>query len=303
MKALVTGGAGFIGSHLAQALADGGHEVHVLDNLSSGRAEWVPGQAVLHVLELNSPELHKLVERIRPEIVFHLAAQADVQRSIADPAFDAQVNITGTVSLLDACRKSAVRRFVFASTSGVYGDSVHEKITEDIPAAPISYYGQSKLAAEGYIRIFHKLYGLPYTILRYGNVYGPRQTPKGEGGVVAVFLQQLRRGQPITIHGDGGQTRDFVYVRDVVEANLAAAASTGCGLYHVSTGRSTTIRQLAELIRETRSAPVPVLFGEARPGDIRHSCLDNRRAREELGWSPRYRIADGLRETCAAFLP
>ncbi|MVO97956.1 NAD-dependent epimerase/dehydratase family protein [Paenibacillus lutrae] len=302
MRTVVTGGAGFIGSHLSEALVRDGHEVHILDNLSSGKKEWVPPGSTLHQTDLTQPEAAGLIGQLRPEVVFHLAAQADVQRSIADPALDADVNITGTVRLLEACRKHGAGRFVFASTSGVYGDSSSPLLSEDAPAAPLSYYGQSKLAAEGYIRIFNRLYGLPYTILRYGNVYGPRQTPKGEGGVVAVFMERLRQNLPLGIHGDGEQTRDFIYVRDVVEANLSAASAPGSGVYHVSTGRPTTIRRIAELLGDFRGQEVPIHFTPPRPGDIRHSCLDNTRAKQSLGWSPRFRVEEGLLDTYTSFL-
>lgn len=302
MKTVVTGGAGFIGSHLSDALLGEGHEVHVLDNLSSGRSEWVPADAHLHQTDLTGSGIEKLIGQLRPDVVFHHAAQADVQRSIDDPAFDADVNITGTVRLLEACRRHGIRRFVFASTSGVYGDNERPLLSENDAPAPISYYGHSKLTAEGYIRIFNRLYGLPYTIFRYGNVYGPRQTPKGEGGVVAVFMERLRLGQPLGIHGDGEQTRDFIYVGDVVAANLAAAGAAGNGIYHVSTGRGTSIRNLAEQLLSLHGKNIPVRYTQPRPGDIRHSCLDNSKAGSELNWSPRFGIEEGLRETYVSFL-
>ncbi|NRF95278.1 NAD-dependent epimerase/dehydratase family protein [Paenibacillus frigoriresistens] len=216
MKAVVTGGAGFIGSHLVEELLAEHVEVHIIDNLISGKQKYVNPQAIFHLADISSEQIKSLIEDIRPDVVFHLAAQADVQRFIQNPGYDAMVNLVGTIYLLEACRDAAVSKFIFASISAVYGNLQKEQIVETDPICPISYYGISKYAAESYIRVFHQLYGLPYTILRYGNVYGPRQTPKGEGGVVAVFMERIQKGTPLTIHGDGEQTRDFVYVKDEV---------------------------------------------------------------------------------------
>lgn len=297
MKAVVTGGAGFIGSHLVDALAASGAEVHVIDNLSAGSRARVHPSAALHVLDVRSPEARAAIAAAKPDVVFHLAAQADVQQSILSPDLDLSVNVQGTLNVLEACREARVRKLVFASTSGVYGDLERELTDEEDPAEPISYYGLSKLTAERYIRMYGGYHGLAFTILRYGNVFGPRQTAKGEGGVIALFMQRLKEGATLFINGDGEQTRDFVYVSDVVRANLAAAGS-GDGLtLHVSTGRPTSINRLVERLRARSPVPVETVNRPARSGDILHSCLSNERARLALRWQPAVTFDEGLDAT------
>ncbi|KAF9124968.1 UDP-glucose 4-epimerase 5 [Mortierella sp. GBA39] len=237
---VVTGGAGFIGSHLVRKLIGLGHKVHVIDNLSTGKAERVPSGAVLHIHDIRSPGAHDLIGLLSPFAVIHLAAQADVQQSIREPFDDMDVNIGGTLNMLNACRKGSVEKVIFASTSGVYGNLQKDILTEDDPVMPISFYGLSKLTAEMYIRLYSQLFGLPYGILRFANVYGPGQTAKGEGGVVAIFMDRLFTGRPLGINGDGNQTRDFIYVLDVADAIIAAMESKENGTYHVSTGTAST---------------------------------------------------------------
>lgn len=299
MKAIVTGGAGFIGSHLVRELLEEQHTVHVIDDLSSGQRSRVHPDAVLHIQDIQSPEAEETIRSIGPDAVFHLAAQADVQRSIKEPYTDAAINIAGTARVLSASLQAGVKKLVFASTSAIYGNLQKEVIQEADPANPISFYGMSKWTAECYIALFCRLYGLPFTILRYGNVYGPGQTAKGEGGVVALFMERLAKGQPLSIHGDGEQTRDFIYVRDVVKANLAASRQ-GAGdgdTLHVSTGRRTSVNQIVRLLRELHQAEVAVQYGPARPGDIKHSCLSADKAASVLGWQPRQHIREGLAAT------
>lgn len=203
MKAIVTGGAGFIGSHLVEELVKRGFEVHVLDNLITGRLENVHPSAIMHVEDIRSTKAKQIIIKEKPDIVFHLAAQADVGKSISEPNYDASVNINGTINILEACHEARVKKIIFASTSAVYGDLETELLSETDLTVPISYYGLSKLSAESYIRLFSDLYKLPFTILRYGNVYGPRQLPKGEGGVIAVFLNRIKRNEMLLVHGDG----------------------------------------------------------------------------------------------------
>ncbi|MCD9026469.1 NAD-dependent epimerase/dehydratase family protein [Cohnella silvisoli] len=294
MKALVTGGAGFIGSHLVERLLTDGYAVHVIDDMSSGSHSYVHSDAALHILDIRSEKCRQLITLEKPDVVFHLAAQADVQRSLQEPGFDADVNIAGTLNVLEACRDGSVSKFIFASTCAVYGAMEKELLTEEDPAAPISYYGISKLTAESYIRTFHSLYGLPYTILRFGNVYGPRQTPKGEGGVVSVFTSRIFNGSPLRIHGDGAQTRDFVHVTDVVRANAAAVGLGHQETIHVSTGTRTSVNDLVRILLHLRGVPIPAIHTSAKIGDIRNSCLDNMKAFRLLRWKPQIELYDGL---------
>jgi UDP-glucose 4-epimerase len=302
MEAVVTGGAGFIGSHLVDELISLGYEVHVIDNFATGHREHVHPDAILHVLDIRAPEIGDLILSVKPDVIFHQAAQVDVLRSIRDPLYDASVNILGTINLLDASRRASVQKFIYASSSAVYGNSNQELIREDSPTCPISAYGISKLAPESFIRLYDHLYGLPYTILRYANVYGPRQSVKGEGGVVAAFLDRIKKGLPLEIHGDGEQTRDFVYVRDVVKANVAAVHRGHNEVIQVGTGVSTSVKELVATLETIHGSKVVTVHKRERPGDIRHSCLDNSKARTLLQWTPRYDLKTGLGETYSSVM-
>ncbi|MCM3197167.1 NAD-dependent epimerase/dehydratase family protein [Priestia megaterium] len=297
MKAVVTGGAGFIGSHLVEELISRGVEVHVLDNLISGHLYNIHPLAIIHTEDICSKNAQQIIIEEKPDLVFHLAAQADVARSISEPEYDADVNISGTVNILEACRKAGVKKVIFSSTSGVYGNLQKDLISEQDLSVPISYYGLSKLTAESYIRLFHQLHGLSYTILRYGNVYGPRQTAKGEGGVVAVFLERIKKGLPLRIHGDGEQTRDFIYVKDIVQANLSAIEGGNEETIQVSTSQKTSINDLLQMFKEIHSSEIDIIYTQARTGDIKHSCLDNQKAYHLLQWKPQVEIFHGLTET------
>ncbi|MGG1880073.1 NAD-dependent epimerase/dehydratase family protein [Paenibacillus cisolokensis] len=297
MKMVVTGGAGFIGSHLVDGLVARGCEVHVIDNLTTGDPGRPHSEAILHVADVNSQQTTDYLALLKPDVVFHLAAQADVQRSIADPYEDADTNVLGTINILEACRKSKIRKIVFASTSGVYGDLEKEQLTEDDPLSPISYYALSKMVGEQYIRLYSRYFGLEYTILRYGNVYGPGQTAKGEGGVVAVFGDRLKRSEPFTVYGDGNQTRDFIFVKDVVEANLASIDQGNGQTLHVSTGRRSSINELVSQLTALHPEPVDVRYLPPKQGDILHSCLNNDRTKAVLGWDAETSLAEGIAKT------
>jgi UDP-glucose 4-epimerase len=302
MKVLVTGGAGFIGSHLCDRLAAGGHELVVLDDLSTGHVEQIHPQARFYQLDLDSPWLDELFRIERPEAVVHQAAQASVRRSVEDPVFDGRVNVLGTVALLRASVRHRVERFLFASTGGaLYGEAERVPTPEDASTHPLSPYGASKLAAEGYLRTFHDLYGLSYAALRYANVYGPRQDPHGEAGVVAIFTRQLLAGEPAVITGDGRQTRDFVYVEDVAEANAMALESGECGAFNVGTGVETDVVTIFGLLRELTGSDQAAGHGPPRQGEQRRSAVDPDRIARAIGWRPRTGLRAGLEATVRFF--
>lgn len=298
---VVTGGAGFIGSHLVRHLIGMGHRVHVIDDLSAGKAGNVPPGATLHQEDIRLPAALEAIVALQPDTVFHLAAQADVQHSIQHPREDTEINVLGTLNMLEACRQGGVRKFVFASTSGVYGNLQKDVLEETDPAVPISFYGLSKYAAEHDVRLYGELFDLDWTVLRFANVYGPGQTSKGEGGVVSIFLNQLRQGMPLTVNGDGEQTRDFIYVQDVVAALAAAQTSGKRKILHVSTGQATSVNRLVELLRLHHGQHTVCVHRPDRAGDIRHSRLSNARALAHLNWRPAYGIEEGLQLTYQSY--
>jgi UDP-glucose 4-epimerase len=309
MRVLVTGGAGFIGSNLVDALLERGDRVTVLDDLSTGRRENVE-PALAAGAELVKGDVRdrlavvELVRRVRPEAVFHLAAQIDVRRSVADPAFDARVNVEGTINLLEAARDAGVDRFVNSSTGGaIYGEGRDLPASEEHPVAPEAAYGQSKFAAEGYCELYRRLHGLSTVSLRYGNVYGPRQDPLGEAGAVAIFCGRLLSGAAPTVFGDGQQTRDYVYVSDVVSANLAAAESSAGGAFNIGRGAAVSVLDLVDGLRGLAGAGFEPEFAPERPGEVRHIHLDSTRARRELGWEARVDLNEGLELTLGAQRP
>ena len=293
MGALVTGGAGFIGSHLVDALLARGGDVHVVDNLSTGSRENLASAADLHEVDIRDEALEQLAARLRPDVVFHLAAQADVGTSVERPTFDADVNVVGTARVLEAARASGAR-VVFASSGGaVYGECERPAREDDEPQ-PLSPYAASKLAGEKYLATWNRLYGAGHVTCRLANVYGPRQMATLEGGVVAIFLDRMRAGQETEIFGDGEQTRDFVYVGDVAAAMLAAAGSPTGGVYNVGSGVATTIRELHRLCAETAGVEQEPRLAAERPGDLRRSVIDASRAAGELDWRAETTLAEGL---------
>ena len=301
MRILVTGGAGFIGSHTVDALvASGAGEISVLDDLSSGKRQQVNAKATLYQTDLrDAAAVGSVVEQVRPEIVFHLAAQMDVRRSVADPAFDAQVNLVGFLNLIESARRHGLKRVVFASTGGaIYGEQDEFPCTEDHPRRPVSPYGVAKLATEAYLFFYKVEYGIDYLALRFGNVYGPRQDPHGEAGVVAIFCGRILDGKPVTIYGDGTQTRDYVYVGDVVRAVVAAAKSRASGIaLNIGTGIETSVNELYSTLAGIADFPTQAEHAAARPGEQKRSVISPARAERELGWRPEKKLADGLEET------
>jgi UDP-glucose 4-epimerase len=306
MRSLVTGGAGFIGSNLVDALLARGDEVTVVDDLSTGRRgnldRALAAGAQLAELDIREAgALAELAAERQPQTVFHLAAQIDVRKSLEDPAFDAAINVGGTANVLDAARAAGTGRVVFVSTGGaIYGEGEGQPLplSEQAPIAPLAAYGQSKFAAEGYLALYERLYGLSGVSLRLGNVYGPRQDPLGEAGVIAIFCGLLKSGGRPTVYGDGTQTRDYIYVGDVVAAALAAAGSEVTGPLNVGTGKETSVLELATALGrlEGRAGFAPEL-APARPGEVQRIALDASRAERELGWAPATRLDDGLRLT------
>jgi UDP-glucose 4-epimerase len=296
MQALVTGGAGFIGSHLVDALLAAAADVHVVDNLASGSRENLAAAAELHELDIRDAAVEELARGLRPEVIFHLAAQADVGTSVERPDFDADVNVIGTVKVLEAARAVGAR-VVFTSTGGAIYGECERPAREDDPPRPLSPYAASKLAGEGYLATWNRLHGSRHATCRLANVYGPRQRPTLEGGVIAIFLERLRDGREVEIFGDGNQTRDFVFVGDVVAALLAAASAPRDGIYNVGSGVETSVRNLYGLCLETTGVDLEPRFSPERPGDVRHSILDASLAASELGWHAETSLAEGVART------
>lgn len=294
-RAIVTGGAGFIGSHIVDALRAQGADVLVIDNLSSGKADNVPEGVRLETADVRDAEIPAIVKNFGPDVVFHLAAQMDVRRSVEDPLFDNQVNVYGTVNVLGASLDAGARGFVFASTGGaIYGEVDQIPTPETVPAHPIAPYGISKLCAERYVDYCNDN-GLPGTVCRFANVYGPRQDPHGEAGVVAIFGSRLLAGEPCTIFGDGEQVRDYVHVSDVARACLAAVNAPG-GVFNIGTGVGTSVNRLYQILADAAGVSTPPKYAEARKGELQTSIVDPSLAAEKLGWKAEVTVEDGLRD-------
>jgi UDP-glucose 4-epimerase len=304
IRILVTGGAGFIGSHTVDALvAAGGYQVSILDDLSAGKREQINPQVSVNRADLcDASAVKAVIGRERPEIIVHLAAQMDVRRSVADPPFDAQVNLVGFLNLMEAAREQGLKRVIFASTGGaIYGEQEVFPCDEEHPRRPVSPYGVAKYSTEAYLFFYRVQYGIDYVALRYANVYGPRQDPHGEAGVVAIFCGRILEGQPCRIYGDGGQTRDYVYVGDVVQANLAALSSQVSGAFNIGTGVETDVNQLYRALAEAAGTKAAPIYGPARPGEQRRSVISAARAARELAWTPQVALSDGLARTYTFF--
>ena len=302
MRILVTGGAGFIGSHLTDRLLAEGHEVSVLDNLSTGKRKNVSRKAAFYKMDILSSRIERVLKKIRPEVISHHAAQMDVRRSVADPLYDAQANILGFINLLESAVKCGVRRVLFASSGGAaYGEQECYPAPETHPTRPESPYGISKLAGEYYLYYYQKAHGLACSTLRYANVYGPRQDPRGEAGVVAIFSRRMLQGESPVINGNGMQTRDYVYVEDVVEAHMAVLNSGKDGVFNVGTGVETSVNDLFRHLKDLTHADIKEVHGPGRKGEQLRSCLDFGRIYKELEWEPRVSLTDGLGRTVDYF--
>lgn len=303
MKILVTGGAGFIGSHIVDMLIDSGHEVVIVDDLSSGRESNINKKARFYKLDIQDSLLDDIFNKERPDYVNHHAAQKDVRLSVTDPIYDAKINILGTINILQNCIKHKVKKVIFASTGGaIYGEQDVFPATEAHPARPISPYGITKLVAEHYLYYYKGIFGLDYTVLRYSNVYGPRQDPFGEAGVVAIFIQKMLKGEQPVINGDGEQTRDFVYVGDVARANiLAMQDDISENIFNIGTGVETSIKQTFNCLREIIGPSIQEKHGPAKQGEQFRSVIECTRAKEFLKWEPVTSLIDGLRKSCEYF--
>src|SRR3989337_3238071 len=302
MRILVTGGAGFIGSHIVDAYLQEGHEVSIIDDLSSGKQENINPQAKFFKIDVGATEVEDIFKQGRFDVVNHHAAQMDVRKSVADPIFDARVNILGSLKLLQNCVKYKVKKFILASTGGaIYGEQEKFPAPESHPTKPLSPYGVSKLAGEHYLFFYKMTYNMSSIILRYANVYGPRQDPHGEAGVVAIFAQKLLRGEQPVINGDGMQPREFVYVGEVARANVLALSYNGGGTFNIGTGKETTVRQLFRQLVDICGVKAEEIYGHPKNGEQKRSVIDFEKAKKTLGWSPHVFLEEGLKHTVEYF--
>jgi UDP-glucose 4-epimerase len=312
MKILVTGGAGFIASHLVDALIKQGHKIVVVDNLSTGKKENVNKKAKFYRLDITSPRVKLVFQKERPQVVFHLAAQIDVRKSVVDPVGDANINIGGSLNILENCKNYRVKKVIFASTGGaIYGEAPRRFIPtkEDYLPQPLSPYGIGKLTVEYYLEYYYEVFGLRYVALRFSNVYGPRQNSRGEAGVVAIFIGQLLAGKTPTLYGQGQLTRDYIYVDDITRAALLAMRQKTIGSFNIATSKETNVNQIFSLILKTLKTKIKVeakcqkpKLAPARPGEQKRSCLSWDLARRELGWAPKVKIEEGIKKTVGWFL-
>jgi UDP-glucose 4-epimerase len=303
MKVLVTGGAGFIASHVVDLYLEQGYQVAVVDDLSTGRLSNLNPAVTFHKVDIRSPQLAEVFEEERPDIVNHHAAQMNVRRSVADPLFDADVNVLGSINVIECAKRFSVKRFVYISTGGaVFGEPEYLPCDETHPINPICQYGISKHTVEHYLYLYHANYGLKYTVLRYPNVYGPRQDPHGEAGVVAIFTGQMLAGEQVVINGDGEQLRDYVYVGDCARANLLALnAPAGGAIYNLGSGRGTSVNHIFVALKTITGYDREPVYGPAKLGETRSIYLDARKAQRELGWEPTLSLEAGLEQTVAYF--
>lgn len=302
MKILVTGGAGFIGSHIVDAYVTQGHSVVVVDDLSSGVRENVHPKAQFHQLDIRTPELGNVFAQEKFDVVNHHAAQMDVRRSVSDPSFDASVNVLGGINVFELARRHNVKRLIFASTGGaIYGEQEQFPATEDHPLRPLSPYGITKLCTEKYLYYYQQVYGIHSVVLRYANVFGPRQNPHGEAGVVAIFAHKMILGEQPVINGDGGQTRDYTYVADVVRANTIALQVEGSAVYNVGTGIETDVNTVFRLLREKLAPNIEETHGPAKEGEQRRSVISFEKISRDWKWKPEFSLADGLGRTAEFF--
>ncbi len=302
MKILVTGGAGFIGSNVVDAYVQAGHEVVVVDDLSSGNRANLNPAAAFYQVDIRSEQLLEVMGKERPEVVNHHAAQIDVRRSVADPRYDASINVDGSIALLEACRKTGVRKVIYISSGGaMYGEPEYLPCDENHPVKPLSPYGATKHTIEHYVYMYRENFGISYTVLRYPNVYGPRQDPFGEAGVIAIFTERMLKGEPVTINGTGEQERDFIYVGDCVSANLLSLEGGDGREYNLGWGIPVTVNQVFDSLKQATGYRPDANYGPAKTGETFRIYLDTARIRKELGWEPRVPLDEGIARTVRFF--
>ena len=302
MKILVTGGAGFIASHVADAYIEHGHEVVIVDNLSTGKRENINPKAIFYEMDIQDPELKTVFEKEKPDVVNHHAAQMDIRKSVADPLYDARVNILGTLNLLQNAVAAKVKKVIFVSSGGaVYGEQEQFPAPETHSTHPLSPYGVTKLTGEKYLHFFNTTYGLKYNVVRYANVYGPRQNPSGEAGVVAIFSTKMLAGETPTINGDGLQTRDYVFVGDLVRANLALLDFEKVDVFNLGTGKETTVNEIFQTLNDVIGCGLTETHGPAKPGEQMRSVVDCTKAGKLLDWKPEVTLSDGLKKTIDSY--
>ncbi|MBS4536517.1 SDR family oxidoreductase [Clostridium sp. D2Q-14] len=294
---LVTGGAGFIGSHIVDRLIENGDKVIIIDNLSTGKKENINTRAIFYNKDIRDKDISEIFENEKPEYLIHHAAQINVQQSIQNPVLDGDINILGTINLLENCRKYNIKKVIYASSAAVYGEPEYLGIDENHPIKPISNYGISKLTPEHYIKVYSEIYNIRYNILRYANAYGIRQDPDGEGGVVSIFMNRILNKKSPKIFGDGNHTRDFIYVDDIVEANILALVNGDNEKINIGTGKSISIRKLFEIMNSIIGYNLEVEYDIPREGDIRHSYFNINKSKDSLGWEPKYSLEEGLKNT------
>lgn len=298
VRALVTGGAGFIGSHLVDRLLESGHSVMVLDDLSTGREENINPEAEFEKLDISEADLNSLLRRWRPAFVFHLAAQANLRRSVEDPLFDTRVNALGTLRVLESSRKHGIKKVIFTSTGGaIYGEPAYRPCDEEHPCAPLSLYGANKRVAELYLEVYRESFGLASTTLRFANIYGPRQDPKGEAGVVAIFAERMLRDESVSIFGDGSKTRDYVHVSDAVAALMLAVNGGGGRVYNIGRGEEISDQQVFDAVADACNYENEPIYDEVRPGEVIHIALDATLIAKELGWRAGIGFDEGVKES------
>jgi UDP-glucose 4-epimerase len=302
IKCLVTGGAGFMGSHLVDVLIEESYKVVVVDNLSTGKKENLNRKAKFYKMDIQDSRISQIFKRERPDFVFHFAAHINARESVGDPIFDAKNNIIGSLNVLENCRKFKVKKIIFASSGGeIYGAAKEIPTSEEYPPSPLSPYGVTKLAVEKYLFSYYRLFGLPYLALRYGNVYGPRQNPDGEAGVVAIFTKKMLKKEPIFIHGDGRQTKDYIFIKDAIEATILSFKKDLKGVLNIGTGKETSVLEIFSKIKELTKSSPKVKYVPLPLCGFKRGCLLIEKAKKELNWKPKHSLDEGLKITVEWF--